>query len=582
MKGLRVSIYICCISIMVCLAPGKAPAAKKPNVILIMADDQGYGDLSAHGNPVIKTPNMDQLHTESVRLTDFHVAPMCSPTRGQLMTGCDAMKTGCTAVCQGRSMIRSEFPTMANFFAATGYATGHFGKWHLGDSYPHRPQDRGFQTTLHHRAWGITSLADHWNNTYFDPVLNHNGTDKKFKGYCTDIFFREAMGWVDQQVKANKSFFLYLPTNTPHVPNVCAEKYSAPYIGKHKGKPIPAKFFGMIANLDENLGKLEAFLKERKLRDNTILIYLSDNGTQSAQAQAIFNAGMRDRKTSIMEGGHRVPCFIRWPNGPIKHKRDIDTLTQVQDLLPTLIDLCGLQAKSVKFDGISLANLLTGKATALPDRKLVIQYRVSGEKWSPAVVLWNKWRLTGPGQLYNLSNDPHQDKNVAGQHPKIAQAMAQHYDQWYAEAKPLFDKPRWIKVGSKAVNPMMLYGQDWVGGYCDNRANLIRATAVGSWNVIVEQAGEYELELRRWPKESKLPLAAGIGPKGNVGKRPIAMAKVQIDEESQSHHCKPGDTHVTFRVKLKAGRTKLSTLFLNAKGRVLCSAIYVKLTRLTE
>ncbi|MEM1295260.1 MAG: sulfatase-like hydrolase/transferase, partial [Verrucomicrobiota bacterium] len=157
--------------------------ADPPNVILIITDDQGYGDVGAHGNPILKTPNLDQFREESVRLTDFHVAPMCSPTRGQLLTGIDAMKNGCTAVCQGRSMMRSELPTMADFFSESGYATGHFGKWHLGDSLPHRPQDRGFQETIHHRAWGLTSLADHWENhtdAYFDPILSHNGVDKQF------------------------------------------------------------------------------------------------------------------------------------------------------------------------------------------------------------------------------------------------------------------------------------------------------------------------------------------------------------------------------------------------------------------
>lgn len=397
------------------VACSAATAADKPNVILIVADDQGYGDMSCHGNPVLKTPNMDRLYAESVRLTDFHVAPMCSPTRGQLMTGRDAMKNGCTAVCQGRSMTRADIPTMADFFASSGYDTGHFGKWHMGDSYPHRPQDRGFHETLHHRAWGITSLADYWGNSYFDPVLNHNGIDKKIEGYCTDIFFTHAMEWIDRKTKADedKPFFLYLPTNTPHVPNVCEDKYSDPYVGKYEGNNIPAKFFGMIANLDENLGRMEEFLKDRGLRDDTLLIYMSDNGTQSNEAKDLFNAGMRDKKTSVFEGGHRVPCFVRWPKGKLKHGGDIDELTQVQDLLPTLIELCdldvsgkALSAGSQAFDGTSLAGLLRGATDELPDRKLVIQYRVSGEKWAPAVVLWDKWRLVGPGRLFNVADDP--------------------------------------------------------------------------------------------------------------------------------------------------------------------------------
>jgi len=557
-----------------------ANAAEKPNVILILTDDQGYGDIAAHGNPVIKTPNMDRLHAESVRFTDFHVAPMCSPTRGQLMTGRDAMRNGATAVCQGRSMIRADIPTMADFFAGSGYATGHFGKWHLGDSYPHRPQDRGFQETLHHRAWGITSLADYWGNTYFDPVLNHNGVDKKFKGYCTDIFFNHAVAWIGRCVEEDRPFFLYLPTNTPHVPNVVAEKYSQPYRGEHEGKPIPDTFYGMIANIDENLGRLEAFLEEKNLRDDTILVYMSDNGTQSSGAHKLFNAGMRDKKTSVFEGGHRVPCFVRWPGGPLKHARDVDELTQVQDLLPTLIELCGLQADQPKFDGISLARLLKGTSKELPDRKLVVQYRTSGEKWNPAVVMWKRWRLVGPDRLYNIDDDPHQDNNVAEQHPDILRAMADHYDAWHAEAKTLFDQPRWITVGSEAANPMMLYAQDWVGGYCDNRGGLMEATANGYWNVIVDRDGVYQLELRRWPFEADLPLSAGIGDDGKDGARPIAAANLQVGGANYTKHSAPEDTQVTFQVELKAGKTQLATALLDEQDRTLCSAMYVKLTRI--
>ena len=600
------------IVISLCLA--KASFGERPNVILILTDDQGYGDVSFHGNPVLKTPNLDVLAKESVRFTDFHVAPMCSPTRGQLMTGIDAMRNGCTAVCQGRSMMRSELPTMANYFADSGYATGHFGKWHLGDSYPHRPQDRGFQETLHHRAWGITSLADHWENhtdSYFDPVLEHNGTDKKYEGYCTDIFFGEAMKWIEKQSSQDKSFFCYLPTNTPHVPDISAEKYSKPYEGKHDGQPMPSKFYGMIANLDENLGKLEAFLKEKGLRDNTLLIYMSDNGTQSTQAKEIFNFGMREKKTSVYEGGHRVPLFVRWPQGGLSHGSAVEELTQVQDILPTLIELCGLKVvdrsaiprsdrgaiNDDQFNGISLAGLLKGDATELPDRKLVVQYRESGEPWDPAVVMWNKWRLLKPKkgrnpqrpdaplELYHIGRDPGQKKNVAADHPDVLAAMKQHYEQWHAEAKKLFDRRRWITVGSKAANPMILYSQDWVGDYCDNPGGLSAATAHGYWNVDVDREGVYEIELRRWPKESNKTLREGWaeGP-GGVARsaRPIKAANLQIAGANYTLDTRPEDRQASFRVRLAAGKTKLSTLFLDEEDRSLCSAIYVYLRRLSD
>ncbi|MEM7143660.1 MAG: arylsulfatase [Verrucomicrobiota bacterium] len=592
----------------ICVALVNANAAKPhpdetarfPNVILIITDDQGYGDVSAHGSPVLKTPELDKFREDAVRFTDFHVAPMCSPTRGQLMTGIDAMKNGCTAVCQGRSMMRADLPTMADFFANSGYATGHFGKWHLGDSYPHRPQDRGFQETVHHRAWGITSLADHWTNhtdVYFDPVLSHNGVDKKYEGYCTDIFFDEAMKWMEKQQADDKPFFLYLPTNTPHVPNVCAEKYSAPYVGEHDGKKLPAEFYGMIANIDENLGKLETFLEEKDLKENTIVIYMADNGTQSTQAKEIFNAGMRDKKTSVYEGGHRVPLFVRWPDGNLAHGKDIEELTQVQDLLPTLIELCELEEikTPLPFDGLSLAGLLDGTINELPDRKLVVQYRESGEPWDPAVVMWDKWRLlkpkkgrapqnpNAPLELYHVGRDPGQTKNLIEKRPEIAKAMEEHYDSWHAEAKKLFDRPRWITIGSKEANPMILYAQDWVGDYCDNPGGLASATARGYWNVIVDREGTYEIELRRWPKESKKTLTEGwpTGPRGGKGSdRPIAAAKLEIAGNTHSVGTKAKDTHATFHVKLPAGKHQLSTTFMDANDEPLCSAIYTSVNRL--
>ena len=542
------------------------------------------------GVRILKTPELDKFREGAVRFTDFHVAPMCSPTRGQLMTGIDAMRNGCTAVCQGRSMMRAELPTMADYFAksrATPPATS--AKWHLGDSYPHRPQDRGFEETIHHRAWGITSLADYWTNhsdVYFDPVLSHNGVDKEFKGYCTDIFFNEAMQWISEQQAAEKPFFVYLPTNTPHVPNVCPEEFSEPYVGNHEGKPIPAEFYGMIANIDENLGRLEEFLEETGLKENTIVIYMTDNGTQSTPAKEIFNYGMRDKKTSVYEGGHRVPLFVRWPEGKLAHGRDVDELTQVQDLLPTLIELCGLkkQKSPLPFDGTSLAGLLKGSQKELPDRKLVVQYRVSGEPWDPAVVLWDKWRLIGGKQLYHVGEDPGQEADVAAAHPEVVEAMAAHYDEWHGEAKELFDRPRWITIGSKKANPMILYAQDWTGDYCDNMGGLRRGTALGYWNVVVDRPGTYAVELRRWPKESEKFLTEGReGPEDKgFSARPIVAANLRVAGANYTLDAPAGSTHATFHVELPAGKTQLETNLLDSEDRALCGAMYVYLGRLDD
>ena len=281
-------------------------STNKPNVIIVLTDDQGYGDIGAHGHPFLKTPNLDKLHSESVRFTDFHVAPMCSPTRGQLMTGMDAMKNGCTAVCQGRSMVREDIPMLSNYFADAGYATGIFGKWHMGDSYPYRPQDRGFQEVLSFRAWGLPSLASNWKNNvhpnggnaYTDPVLEHNGVDTQYKGYSGDIWFTEAMNYIAECKKNNKPFFVYLPNNLAHHPDFVPEHYSGPYpkIGKWRGTDgkeivVPTAYYGQIANIDENMGRLDQFLVKTGLKENTIVVYSSDNGSRSLEVTQIWETG---------------------------------------------------------------------------------------------------------------------------------------------------------------------------------------------------------------------------------------------------------------------------------------------------
>ncbi len=197
-----------------------AENAKRPNVIVILSDDQGYGDVSAHGNPVLKTPNLDKLHGESIRLTDFHVAPMCTPTRGQLLTGLDCLRSGASSVCAGRSFIRRGTPTMPEIFRAAGYRTGHFGKWHLGDSYPNLPHQRGFEESVYHLGWGITSMADVWLNDCFDGRFARNGGPvEKFPGYCTDVWFDLAMNYMRDSSAKQEPFFVYLPTNAPHGPH---------------------------------------------------------------------------------------------------------------------------------------------------------------------------------------------------------------------------------------------------------------------------------------------------------------------------------------------------------------------------
>lgn len=560
---------------------GGAPG-RRPNVIILLTDDQGYADMSCHGNPVLKTPHTDKLHGESVRLTDFHVAPMCTPTRSQLMTGLDALRSGACYVSAGRSLMRRGIPTMAEVFAAAGYRTAHFGKWHLGDNYPHLPQHRGFQETVHFLGWGITSLADTWQNDYFDGRFRHNGVLQQYKGYCTDVWFDLAMQWVRERHARGEPFFLYLPTNAPHVPHWVPEKYKQLYEGKG-----PAAFFGMIANIDENMGKLDAMLRETGLYDNTIFIFLTDNG--GTAGVKIFNAGMRGSKTQYYDGGHRAACFIRWPAGGLRKPGDVDALAQNQDLLPTLIDLCGLAAPpGATFDGASLAPLLKGAADTLPDRMLVVQYGRRPVKGDCAV-MWNKWRLVKGAELYDLKTDPAQARDVAAQFPDVLARMRGHYEKWWAGIEPGLDDFSPVSIGADQENPVTLSAADWADVYCDNMQSLRGGVnRNGPWHVLVETDGRYEFALRRWPKEAGAAIAAGVPAFNAVagslpaGKAlPVAKARLKIgDVLDESKPVGPQDQEVVFSASLKAGtKTQAQSWFYDAAGRELCGAYFAYVTR---
>ena len=564
-------------------AQSKSGRKDPPNVILLLSDDQGYGDLSCHGNPVLKTPNLDRLHGESVRFTDFHSAPMCTPTRGQLLTGMDALHNRATSVTAGRAIVRRGIPLMPEIFAAGGYATGLFGKWHIGDNYPYRPMDRGFQESRYFKGYGLSS-APEFDNDYFDGRCLDNGVRRRFSGYCTDFWFGEAMKWMRDRRQKREPFLCYLPTNAPHGPAWVAEKYAAPY---RKAK-LPAAFFGMIANLDENVGKLEAFLQESGLRDDTVLVFMTDNG--GTGGVPVYNAGMRGRKTQIYEGGHRVPCFVRWPAGRLRAPGDIAAPSGMQDILPTLIDLCGLKKpREAKFDGASLAGVLRGPASSLPDRMLVMQYGQILKKWDSCVI-WGKWRLAKGEELYNIGTDPGQQNDVAAGNSEVLKKMRDHYESWWAGIEPTLSDYCPISIGSDKENPVSLSCSDWQDIYCDNTNNVLNGDGGpqgGVWNLFVEKPGEYEVALSRWPAERALPLDAPCPEKKMTvatlpaGKAfPIGRARLAIAGYDLTAKTEPGAQSAVFRVKLGGGtKTRLHAWFQDSAGNDLCGAYYAKVRR---
>ncbi|HZO54241.1 MAG TPA: arylsulfatase [Bryobacteraceae bacterium] len=565
-------------------AAAHAQTNARPNVLVILTDDQGYGDIAAHGNPVLKTPNMDKLHGESVRFIDFHSAPMCTPTRGQLMSGVDALRNKACSVTAGRAVLRRDLPTMADVFAANGYKTGIFGKWHLGDSYPYRPMDRGFQTAKYHLGFGMSS-APEFDNDYVNGRYHDNGEVKRFEGYCTDFWFSEAMSWMKQRGASKEPFFCYLPTNAPHGPAWVSPKYS----DRYNRDGLPAGFFGMIANVDENLGKLDQFLAQSGLRENTIVVFMTDNG--GTAGVNVFNAGMRARKTQLYDGGHRVPCFVRWPKGNLRPAGDVEYPAQMQDLLPTMIDLCSLKPPTrSRFDGATLAPLLRGKAE-MPGRMMVVQYGQVPKKWESNVI-WNQWRLVNGTELYDFRANVAEDRDLAAANPDVVARMRAHYEKWWAAVEPGVREPEPVAaIGSKQEPMTLLCSSDWWEIYADNPGHVSNAAggAKGApWYVAVAETGEYQIEISRWAFNLGLPLTAtreaqkltyGSLP---VGKgMPIAGAKLKAGAGAEvSAKSAPGDRSVTFRVKLdKAARIPLHAWFTGANGEDVCGAFYARIKK---
>ncbi|MCL4194368.1 MAG: arylsulfatase [Thermoguttaceae bacterium] len=556
-------------------------AAPAPNVLIILTDDQGYGDFSCHGNPVLKTPNIDALHAESIRLTDFHVAPMCTPTRGQLLTGMDALRNGATSVTAGRSLIRRGIPTMAEAFASAGYRTGIFGKWHLGDSYPQRPMDRGFQDAVWFLGWGVSS-APEFDNDCFNTRYRRGTEIRQSPGYCTDFWFDEAMAWMRERKRRNERFFCYLPTNAPHGPLWVDAKYAAPY-----AKTKAADFFGMIANIDENMGRLERMLQESGLRDNTLVIFMTDNG--GTAGVNTYNAGMRGRKTQYYDGGHRVPCFVRWPAGGLRGPTDISAPTQIQDLLPTLAELCQFELpQTARPDGLSLAPLLRDAEARLPDRMLVVQYGQTPTAWDSCVI-WDRWRLVLGRELYDIRTDPGQADDVAAKHPEVVARMRAHYEKWWAGVQSRLADFEPISLGAEEENPVYLTSSDWQDIYCDNNRHVGQAVGGprgGPWSILVEREGRYEIELRRWPFHTDCALDSA-GPEQTVYGRelppgkPLPIAAARLDVAGQNFSAKTAGAArgVRFHVDLPAGRTTMQGWFQDASGSDLCGAFYARVCR---
>ncbi len=561
-------------------------ADEKPNVVIVITDDQGYGDLSFHGNKTLPTRHLDQLAKQSLRMTDYHVSPTCSPTRAALMTGHFSNRTGVWHTIMGRSILRSDEITLGEIFRRNGYATGMFGKWHLGDNYPCRPEDRGFTEVMRHGGGGVGQTPDYWNNAYFDDTYWHNGKPTKTKGFCTDVWFEYATRFVLQQKKAGKPFFAYISTNAAHGPMHAPKKYSDMFNNLPQQQ---ANFLGMIVNIDDNVGRFRKMLQENGLAESTIFIFTTDNGT--AAGAKIFNANMRGRKGSEYEGGHRVPMFIHWPGGKLRQAGDINELCAHVDIAPTLIELCKLkQPANLRFDGTSLASLLKNSSDSKIDWKKRIlvtdSQRVKNPiKWRKSAVMQDKYRLINGKELYDLRSDPSQKKNIAAEHPAIVTRLRNHYEQWWKDIEPSFKRDVHLIVGHPAESPSVLTSHDLVArgstpwNQAQIRNGVSNANLIGPWNIEVHRAGTYEIALRRWPREADAAIDAGLQAAPDVpgvkamrnrpGKKlNITHAQLTIGNQNFKKAVTSGSKEIVFRAELKKGKTKMTAVFItDEKGK---------------
>lgn len=486
------------------ILPNCSKPLQQPNIVLVITDDQGYADLGYHGNQYIKTPHLDKFAAQSIELTQFLVCPVCAPTRASLMTGRYNYRTRIVDTFKGRAMMDPAELTLAEILQTAGYRTGIFGKWHLGDNYPLRAMDQGFEESVVHRGGGLCQPSDISDNTYFDPILIHNGKLEKYHGYCMDIYTSEAIHFIEQH--RTESFFVYLSTNTPHVPLQIDESYVVPYRSMGLDEQT-AKVYGMITNIDDNFGRLLKRLDELNLTDNTIVIFMTDNGPQLTEGR--YTANLRGSKGWVYDGGIRVPCFLRLPQ--VKGSRTIDRIAAHIDIMPTLLDICGINLPpQIKLDGRSLTPLLHHESVDWQDRTLYFQWHrgdvpqmyrcFAARNQRYKLVQAHDREIEGniaesefQFELFDMENDPDEQHDISTAHPDIVEQMKRGYEAWFQDVSGSrgFDPPK-IYLGTKHENPVTLTRQDWRGS---KRSWRIEED-VGFWEVKVVQSGKYNIVLK--------------------------------------------------------------------------------------
>lgn len=563
-------------------------SAAPPNVLLIITDDQGYGDFSIHGNPHVRTPNIDRLGHEGVRFDRFYVNSFCAPTRAALLTGRWPLRTGCHGVTHNREAMRPSEVTLAEALKSSGYRTACIGKWHNGEQFPFTPAGQGFD-----HVFGFNN--GHWND-YFDVTLLRGAQHEETKGYITDVLTDDAMQFITAHQE--EPFFCYLAYNAPHSPYQVPDKHYEKFRAKGFDEKVAA-FYGMCENIDDNVGRLLAHLDSLKLAQNTIVLFLTDNG--GTAGVKTYNAGMRGGKTSVHEGGSRVPLFIRWPAAKWE-PHVVKPITSHIDVLPTIMDLCEVKVPDCpEIDGVSLRPLLEMWADApWPERILFTHNPIDETNKFPGAVRTQRHRLVReikgsgggskakanddsatPWQLYDMEADPGQEKDVAKEHPEIVKQLSAAYDAWFADISRDGLRRFPIPVGHAEHNPVELhapqafydkplhfasgpgFANDWLTGWTDKNAKV-------RFEIEVVAAGDYDVELA-YGALAETKVRIGTGDFALDATIPAAPAPElplpHRDDEGRSRYRNRGWSHQKLgTLTLKAGPTTLSLESLSSTG----------------
>ncbi|MEO1244355.1 MAG: arylsulfatase [Pseudomonadota bacterium] len=564
----------------------------RPNIVLIVTDDQGNGDVGMNGNPIVQTPNIDRLAKESTYFSNFHVDPTCSPTRAALMTGKHSMRAGVWHTIMGRSLMPAKQRTIAEILQEQGYRTGIFGKWHLGDNYPFRPQDQGFDVSLIHGGGGVGQTPDYWGNVQFGDTYFRNGEPESFAGYATTVWFDEALKFIRES--GDSPFFAYVALNAPHRPWRAPPDYVAPYEALGL-PPEMARFYAMITHLDGQLGRLRNELDTLALSDDTVLIFMTDNGSALSRTDDYygdegyeaflkrveeepeyegwtFNSGLRGFKSEVYEGGHRVPLIVHSPSGEFGAPSDVDALTAHYDLLPTILDLVGIESPG-DIDGISLVDIVAGNVDVEERTVVVTNQRLDIPSLDrPSVVMQGPWRYVvwrenGVEELFNLDADPAQKDNVLKAHPAVVSQLETALQEWWSAATAEGFARQRVIVGAAAENPVRLSAMDWMEAQSTSEVPwnpgfetpktelpyarwLDREHEFGAlpWYVSVAASDEYRVSVYLYDQPASRP----------VGK---SWAILEVDGERSVQAISRWSSHAVFDVDLEQGNTKLKAWF---------------------